>query len=134
MRPAQVEEAGCNKLARLSRGGQVDGEGCRKKSKQFGTEDQLIDILAREWLSEDQIHDHPYALKGANDCSDGDRSVEPEGEEDGNTKEDSPSMGQNKLKEVALRLHLREDAPQEEALGEVDKDEMDFKGQDKLQV
>ena len=61
-------------------------------------------------MSEDQIHDHPYALKGANDCSDGDRSVEPEGEEDGNRKEDSPSMGQNKLKEVALRLHLREDA------------------------
>ena len=48
-RPAQVEEARCNKLARLLKGGQVDGEGCRKKSKQFGTEDQLIDRVAREW-------------------------------------------------------------------------------------
>ena len=87
-------------------------------------------------LNEDHIHDHPYVLKGANDCfgGDGRAAAEPEDEEGGRLKEDSPSLGRNMLKEAPRGLHLMEDTPQEEALGEVGEDELDLKGQDKLQV
>ena len=85
-------------------------------------------------LNEDHIRDHPYVLKGANDCFGGDGRAEPEDEEGGRLKEDSPSLGRNMLKEAPRGLHLMEDTPQEEALGEVGEDEMDLKGQDKLQV
>ena len=49
-RSAQVEEAGCKKLARLFQAVQVvDGDGCSKKSKQFGSEEQPRDRLVRKW-------------------------------------------------------------------------------------
>ena len=73
-------------------------------------------------------------LKGAIDCFGGDGRAEPEDEKSGSLKEDSPSLGQNMQKEAHLGLHLMEDTPQEGALGEVGEDEMDLKGQDKLQV
>ena len=87
-------------------------------------------------LNEDHIHDHPYVLKGANDCfgGDGRAAAEPEDEEGGRLKEDSLSLGRNMLKEAPRGLHLMEDTPQEEALGEVGEDEIDLKGQEKLQV